>query len=427
MPYPFVAELIVERYLHGVRIDSFLIRHFRNYTPHRMARLIAAGMTQIDFAVAEPADRVYAGQTVRVQLLEPPDHLLPGDDKPVDILYEDHWIVVVNKPPGLVVHPCGIHNRGSLANRLQEHFDRQTPLAGLVRPGVVHRLDRLTTGVIVLTKDHLAHRKLSIHFQQNRVSKTYVAIVHGVIPNDSGEITFPIGEFPGESTLRMSVRPDAVNARNSLTRYRVLERFRDFTLVEARPVTGRLHQIRVHLCGLGYPVLADEFYSGRSTFTRHDALHPPVLPDELPPPLPPRPTRAEDAARIAGITSAMQAEHQAAAADHHAAAAGDNEFDDSDTDDDRFAETPDLVAQPHAGADSEQGDLPLLQRQALHAQTLQFVHPIERQLVTFTAPLPTDMQRTLELLRSVNPVEPPVHTEASATGIRSKPGPQSTG
>jgi 23S rRNA pseudouridine1911/1915/1917 synthase len=332
--YPFTAELTVESYLHGVRIDSFLVRHFRNYTPYRMQRMVRAGQVRIEGVIAETDDRVYKGQSVEVKLVEPPDHLLPPEPRDLEILFEDSWLIVINKPADLVVHPCGNYVSGSLANALQAHFDRQTQLRGLVRPGIVHRLDRLTSGVMVCTKDHLAHRKLSIHFEEGRVLKNYVALVHGVVPDDTGEINLPIGQWPGGGTIRMSTAPDAVDPRPSRTVYEVVERFARFTLVRAEPHTGRLHQIRVHLAGIGYPVVADEFYSPAGALTVADV--------------------------------------HAASGNGHAASNG--------TTLGRVAES-------------------LLARQALHASSLRFVHPITREVVNFEAPLAADMQRTLDALR----------------------------
>jgi 23S rRNA pseudouridine1911/1915/1917 synthase len=328
--YPFTAQLTVEGYLHGVRIDSFLVRHFRNYTPYRMQRLVRAGQVRIEGVLAEADDRVYRGQSVAVSLIEPPDHLLPPEPRDLEIIFEDAWLIVVNKPPDIVVHPCGNYVSGSLANVLQAHFDRQTQLKGLVRPGIVHRLDRLTSGVMVCTKDHLAHRKLSIHFEERRVLKHYIALVHGVIPDDRGEINLPIGEWPAGGTIRMSTAPDAVDARPSRTLFEVLERFPDYTLVRAEPHTGRLHQIRVHLAGIGFPIVADEFYSPASM------------------------VRASD-----------------------------------------------------LSAGSDPSDEILLARQALHANSLRFVHPITRELVTFEAPLAADMQRSLDILRATHPALTP--------------------
>ena len=340
--YPFTAELIVESYLHGVRIDSFLVRHFRNYTPYRMQRLVRAGQVRIEGVVAETDDRVYRGQAVEVRLLEPPDHLLPPEPRELEIIFEDSWLVVVNKPPDIVVHPCGNYVSGSLANVLQAHFDSQTQLRGLVRPGIVHRLDRLTSGVMVCTKDHLAHRKLSIHFEQGRVLKNYLALVHGVMPDDRGEVNLPIGQWPGGGTIRMSTTPDAVDPRASRTLFEVVERFDGFTLVRAEPHTGRLHQIRVHLAGIGFPVVADEFYSPASTFSMSDV--------------------------IAGNASVPETNY--------------------------------------CNGTSPDTDTLLLSRQALHARSLRFVHPITGEVVTFEAPLAADMQRTLDALRELNSVSP---------------------
>lgn len=340
MPSHFTADLTVENYLHGVRIDTFLVRHFRNYTPYRMQRFVRAGQVRIEGVIAESGSRVFKGQSVQVRLIEPPDHLLPPEPLPLNIIFEDAWLIVLDKPPHVVVHPCGNYVTGSLANALQAHFDAQTPLRGLIRPGIVHRLDRLTSGVIVCTKDHLAHRKLGIHWEEGRVKKTYLALVHGVLAHDRGEIDLPIGNFPGGGTIRMSTAHDAVDARASRTLYEVVERFEKFTLVQAQPMTGRLHQIRVHLAALGHPVVADEFYSTGSTLTRRHL------------------------ARQSGP-----------------ARDGVNES----------AQTTNGCANP--------ADEALLTRQALHAHRLRFVHPITGVVSEFTAPLAADIELVLAALR----------------------------
>lgn len=342
MEYPFTAELTVESYLHGVRIDSFLVRHFRNFTPYRMQRLVRAGQVRIEGVVADTSDRVYKGQAVQVRLLDPPDHLLEPEPMPLDVVFEDPWLIVVNKPADMVVHPCGNHATGSLANGLQAHFDRQTQLRGLIRPGIVHRLDRLTSGIIACTKDHLAHRRLSIHFQEGRVSKTYLAIVHGVVAADHGDIDLPIGETPGGETIRMSTETDALDAKTSRTLYEVCERFADYTLVRARPLTGRLHQIRVHLAGIGHPVAADEFYSPHRVLRQSD------------------------------ITGGMES---------------------------CAVEPGVLQPGPNSSAACPAKDVTLLNRQALHANTLSFSHPISREVMTFEAPLAADLAATLDALR----------------------------
>lgn len=260
MSEPFTAELHVERYLSGLRIDTFLCRHFRNYTDWRMHRIVRAGAVRVNDVPVELAHRVRFGQRVTVRLVEPPDKLLVAEEGPLEILYEDAWLLVANKPPGLIVHPVGELGHGTLCNRVQGHLDRQTPVRGLLRPGMVHRLDRETSGVIVLTKEHLSHRLLSIQFQKQRVSKTYLALAEGVLAQDAVTVTLPIGTLPGGEGILMSCRPDARDAAPAKTRFEVIERLPGHTLVRAKPATGRMHQIRVHLAAIGHPIVADEFY-----------------------------------------------------------------------------------------------------------------------------------------------------------------------
>ena len=159
--FPLTVECIVEAYLSGVRIDSFLSKHLRNYTSWRINRMVTAGLAKIDDQPAAPQDRVFRGQRVSLRLLEPPDKLLDPEPIIVPVVYEDPWLIVVDKPAGLVAHPVGDFQDGTLSNVLQSHLDRQTAIKGLLRPGVVHRLDRMTSGLIVTAKEHLAHRLLS--------------------------------------------------------------------------------------------------------------------------------------------------------------------------------------------------------------------------------------------------------------------------
>ncbi|MFG0331815.1 MAG: RluA family pseudouridine synthase [Maioricimonas sp. JB049] len=266
MSVPFTAELIVEEYLHGLRIDTFLVRHFRNYTMWRMQRMVRAGAATVDDAPAEQTQRVFVGQRVKMRLLEPPDKLLEPERDSLPILYEDLWIIAVNKPAGLIAHPTGEFQSGTLANVLQAHLDERTPLKGLLRPGVVHRLDRQTSGVIVLASDHLAHRNLSMAFESSRISKSYLALVEGVVERSSGTINRPIGRARSGRHVLMSARPDAIGAKPAKTHYTVLERFEAHTLVRVTPVTGRNHQIRVHLASIGHPLVGDEFYAANGRF-----------------------------------------------------------------------------------------------------------------------------------------------------------------
>lgn len=257
---PYRAELIVERELNGVRIDSFLVKHFRNYTPWRMQRIVRAGGATINHAPARETDRVFEGQEVSIRLLEAPDKLLASDPGPLEILYADPWMVVINKPAGIIAHPTGEHHTGTLANRLQHWLDQRAVPRGVLRPGLVHRLDRQTSGVIVLALHHLSHRRLSEAFEDGRVQKTYLALVERRMRDDRGQIDLPIGRTATGRHILMSARGDAIDPRPARTRYEVAGRFENSTLVRAYPATGRNHQIRVHFAQLGHPLVGDEFY-----------------------------------------------------------------------------------------------------------------------------------------------------------------------
>jgi 23S rRNA pseudouridine1911/1915/1917 synthase len=269
-------RFIVERFLSGSRIDTFLSRHLRTYTTWRLHRLVCAGQATVNGAPAHGMQRVFTGQEVSIRLLDPPDDLMPPEDIPLQVVFEDDCLLVVNKPAGLIVHPCGEQPRGTLTNAVQSHVDRHAAQRGLMKPGVVHRLDRDTSGLIAIAKDHLSHRLLSMQFQTGRVAKRYVAIVDGVISRDSGEIDLPIGRVPGCSSALMTARGDALEARPSRTSFRVVERLPRHTVVECHPRTGRLHQIRVHLAALGHPVVGDEYYA---PFGELKPPRPPLLPN----------------------------------------------------------------------------------------------------------------------------------------------------
>ncbi|HUG91062.1 MAG TPA: RluA family pseudouridine synthase [Planctomycetaceae bacterium] len=259
-PSPLRLRLVVEHELRGVRIDSFLMKHLRNYTRYRLQRMVQAGLVKANDSTAALDQRVYRGQRIEITLIEPPDKLLQPEAGPLDVLFEDAWIVVLNKPPGMVAHPAADTQQKTLINRLQWHLDRQTPLPGLLRPGIVHRLDRETSGVMVTTKHHLPHSRLGEQFERGRVSKAYLALVEGVIERNEGTIDLPIGRVAAGDSILMSAKADAREAKPSRTRFEVVRRFAAHTLVRAIPLSGRQHQIRIHLAESGHPVVGDEFY-----------------------------------------------------------------------------------------------------------------------------------------------------------------------
>ncbi len=222
--------------------------------------MVTEGLVVVDDMPAEGTQRLFRDQVVRIRLVEPPDKLLEADVIPLDVVYEDPWLLVINKQVGIVAHPVGEFQNGTLANAVQHYIDQQTRATGLLRPGIVHRLDRMTSGLIVVTKEHMAHRLLSIDFQQGRTQKAYLALIEGQPDFEFTIVQLPIGVRPGANSVLMSAKPDARKARTARTDITVVQRFDDCCLVECILHTGRNHQIRVHMAEIGHPVLGDEHY-----------------------------------------------------------------------------------------------------------------------------------------------------------------------
>lgn len=267
---PITLEFQVEDYLDGVRVDTFLGKQLRNYSTQRIARMVAAGAVTINHATVPIERRVFYGESIAIRLLEPPDKLLAPVSIPLNILFEDPWLMVLNKPPGIIAHPTGDFQSGTLCNGIQYYLDQKSMLKGLLRPGIVHRIDRQTSGLIVIAKEHLAHRELSLSFQDSRVSKAYLAIVHGDIQKDEGVIDLPIGRARKDSLVLMTTRANAIDRKPSKTRYQVIQRYSNHTLVAAVPLSGRNHQIRVHFAAIGHPLIGDPFYDANGTFKPRD-------------------------------------------------------------------------------------------------------------------------------------------------------------
>ncbi|MBM81406.1 MAG: RNA pseudouridine synthase [Planctomycetaceae bacterium] len=254
-------QFIVDEFLSGRRIDHFLIRQFRNYSAARMQRMVRLGYVTINDVIAHCDQVVYARQSVSIRLVDPPDKLYEPEVIKLDVIYEDPWIIVLNKSADLIVHPTGSFDSGTLANAVQHHFDQQTEVRGLIRPGIVHRLDRETSGLIVMTKEHTAHRGLMDQFEHHRVSKSYLAVVEGLVEADNQFIDFPIGRLTTWKSPLMSAAETAQDAKPASTFVSVVRRGERRTLVEATPFTGRQHQIRVHLSAVGHPIVDDPDYT----------------------------------------------------------------------------------------------------------------------------------------------------------------------
>lgn len=328
-----IVELLVDAGEAGMRLDRFLAEHIADQSRSAVARTIDAGLVRVDGIVAKASLKLREAARVCFTMPAAPRDGPQAEEIPLEFVFLDDVMAAVNKPPGMVVHPAKGNWKGTLAGGLRWHLERRergpdgeltssgiSTLGGPTRPGIVHRLDRDTSGVIAVARTEQAHQALAGQFERRSVGKTYLAITHGVPQLDADEIDLPIGIHPYQRE-KMAVRHDHSTSRHAVTRYRVLERFgRKAALVEVTPKTGRTHQIRVHLAAVGTPVLCDALYSGRSTIPA------------------------------------------------------------------------DFFGGPAA-------DLPLIERQALHAARLEIDHPQSGERLRLEAVVPGDMQRVLTHLR----------------------------
>jgi 23S rRNA pseudouridine1911/1915/1917 synthase len=251
----------------GVRLDSYLATRVEGWSRARLQRLIDSEDVLVNGKPSKSSYKLRENDELEVDLIAPPSAGFTPEAIPIDIVYEDETLVVVNKPAGLVVHPAaGIHS-GTLANGLAYHFQRLPDSGPGVRPGIVHRLDRDTSGLLVVAKTESALEQLSDQFRDRTVFKSYVALVHGRMSAESGKIDQPLARDPSNRTRMAVVR----GGRSALSLFRVRRHFDRFTLLDVELKTGRTHQIRVHLAWLKHPVVGDETYGGGRDNTIQDA------------------------------------------------------------------------------------------------------------------------------------------------------------
>jgi 23S rRNA pseudouridine1911/1915/1917 synthase len=305
------------------RIDKYLHGRFSNFSRVMLQEIIKEGGVKVNGKVVKPSFKISPADIIELTLPELPGKDILAQDIPLNIIYEDDDIIVLNKQPDMIVHPARGNTYGTLVNALVFHSDKLSSGLGEFRPGIVHRLDKDTTGVMVVAKNDTAQWKIAKQFEQRKTKKSYLAIVHGVPELTADRINAPLGVHP-RIRERYAIRPEI--GKEAITFYEVVESFRGFSLLKMTPKTGRTHQIRVHLSYIKHPIVADDMYGGK-------LVYPWQLADG-------EPTVQE----------------------------------------------------------------PVINRVALHAWTLEFIHPTTERIVKFEAPLPEDMQNLLEMLRKYRKV-----------------------
>lgn len=249
--------MILTADLDGERADQALARLVDGLTRSAAQRLLEEGRVTSNGRILKKNERLQAGQTLEVTIPEPEPLTLAPEDIPLDIVYEDDDLLVINKPKGLVVHPAAGHWSGTLVNALLCHCrDSLSGINGTLRPGIVHRIDKDTSGLLIVAKNDFAHQALAAQLQDHSLSRTYVCLVVGGVKADSGTIDAPIGRHPTDRK-KMAV---VSSGKHAVTHFQVLERFSGYTFLECRLETGRTHQIRVHMAYRNHPIVGDMVY-----------------------------------------------------------------------------------------------------------------------------------------------------------------------
>lgn len=254
----------------GKRLDHFLHERLPEYSRSRLQQWIENGRVQVDGAAEKRSYVLKGSEQIQVEPAElAPLHAVP-EELPLDVLYEDEDVIAINKAAGMVVHSGAGRHSGTLVNALLHRYSKLSGVGDPLRPGIVHRLDRLTSGVLLIARNDAAHRDLARQFSSREVEKVYLALVRGAIKSEAGRITTPITRDP-RHRLRMTSK--LASGRSAITEYRVLRRFANFTLLEVKIHTGRTHQIRVHMASTGHPVVGDTLYGAPASPLGRYFLH----------------------------------------------------------------------------------------------------------------------------------------------------------
>jgi 23S rRNA pseudouridine1911/1915/1917 synthase len=245
------------------RLDAFLAEALPDISRAQLKKLIENQHITCDGSAAKPSFKLKGGETIEVLLPPPEPSTAQAEVIPLDILYEDQDLIIVNKAAGMVVHPAAGHLHGTLVNALLHHCDDLAGIGGALRPGIVHRIDKDTSGVLVVTKNDPAHQHLAEQFHQHSIKREYLALIHGHLPARKGTIDQPLGRHPVQ---RKKFSTKARNSKRAVTHWRVIDNFshEKFSLIRLQLETGRTHQIRVHLSDIGHPLVGDPLYGRRA-------------------------------------------------------------------------------------------------------------------------------------------------------------------
>jgi 23S rRNA pseudouridine1911/1915/1917 synthase len=242
----------------GIRIDRYLSDQCSQVSRSYLQKLLKEESVLVNEKPVKSNYKVGSLDKIQLFIPEAVELEIEAEDIPLDIIYEDKDIILINKPKGMVVHPAAGHYSGTLVNGLMSHCKEDlSGINGVMRPGIVHRIDMDTTGVLIVCKNDVAHNSIAEQLKEHSIKRKYFAVVHGVLKQDEGTVNAPIGRHPVDRK-KMSINEK--NGREAVTHYRVLERFRQFTYIECQLETGRTHQIRVHLASIGHPLLGDSVY-----------------------------------------------------------------------------------------------------------------------------------------------------------------------
>ena len=330
-------QLVVKKKYLSKRIDRYLVSRLQDYSRNAVQKLIKEGAVKVNNIAIKNSYEIKQKDVISIQPPVKSNGKIVPEDIPLDIIYEDEHLMVLNKSPDMVVHPARGHASGTLVNALTFHCNKLSSISGPLRPGIVHRLDRDTSGIILAIKDEKVHKHIALQFEKREILKEYLAVVKGEIELDSDKIDFPIGRHK-KFRKKMAIRHDT--GKSAVSLFEVMERFCGYTLVKITPETGRTHQIRVHMKTIGHPIVADSEYNNTGTCYLEDLMRP-----------------------------------------------------NSNTEMHNLAKVQELC---------NNTDQLIINRQALHAYKIKFLHPVFNKTMEFTAEIPEDMLNLITILRKLN-------------------------